>query len=225
MRARQIAVALGSALLCSGFALGQARLGPYVVDSNGLKVGHVQDAHDILMFINETPTNVVAGPSGLTPGTFLQYYTDGACGTQPLFGVVAGDFFSVGLYTTDGVLHYVNAAASVVNPIQSRLTVNTDDSMGPCESFVTGLNSAPVLTASVSFTPPFSVVDSLPVSPAPATATFNDVPTTDPGFRWIEAFAAAGITSGCSVSPPLYCPDNTVTRRQMAVFVAKALGL
>ena len=63
------------------------------------------------------------------------------------------------------------------------------------------------------------------VSPAPATATFNDVPTTDPGFRWIEAFAAAGITSGCSVSPPLYCPDNTVTRRQMAVFVAKALGL
>jgi hypothetical protein len=65
----------------------------------------------------------------------------------------------------------------------------------------------------------------LQVSPAPPTATFNDVPTTDGAFQFIEAFNAAGITSGCSVSPPLYCPDANVTRRQMAVFFAKALGL
>jgi hypothetical protein len=65
----------------------------------------------------------------------------------------------------------------------------------------------------------------LQVSPAPASPTFNDVPTSDPAFQFIEAFAAAGITAGCSVSPPLYCPDSTVTRRQMAVFLAKALGL
>ena len=63
------------------------------------------------------------------------------------------------------------------------------------------------------------------VSPAPATATFNDVPTSDPAFQFIEAFNAAGITAGCNAAPPLYCPDNTVTRRQMAVFFAKALGL
>jgi hypothetical protein len=31
-----------------------------------------------------------------------------------------------------------------------------------------------------------------------------------------------GITAGCSVSPPLYCPDVPVTRAQMAVFVWKA---
>ena len=66
---------------------------------------------------------------------------------------------------------------------------------------------------------------SLQVSPAPGTATFNDVPTSDPAFQFIEAFGAAGITGGCSVSPPLYCPDANVTRRQMAVFFAKALGL
>jgi len=63
------------------------------------------------------------------------------------------------------------------------------------------------------------------VSPAPATASFNDVPTSDPAFQFIEAFNAAGITAGCSAAPPLYCPDATVTRRQMAVFFAKALGL
>jgi len=63
------------------------------------------------------------------------------------------------------------------------------------------------------------------VSPAPATATFNDVPTADGAFQWIEAFNRASITAGCQVSPPLFCPDGTVTRRQMAVFFAKALGL
>src|SRR5262249_46037779 len=35
------------------------------------------------------------------------------------------------------------------------------------------------------------------VSPAPATATFADVPTGDPGFRFIEALVASGITAGC----------------------------
>lgn len=63
----------------------------------------------------------------------------------------------------------------------------------------------------------------LQVSPAPATPTFNDVPTTDPGFQFIEALAASGITGGCGGGN--YCPDNPVTRRQMAVFFAKALGL
>ncbi|HTR03527.1 MAG TPA: S-layer homology domain-containing protein [Thermoanaerobaculia bacterium] len=63
----------------------------------------------------------------------------------------------------------------------------------------------------------------LQVSPAPETATFNDVPTDDPGFPFIEAFAASGITQGCGGGN--YCPDAAVTRRQIAVFFAKALGL
>jgi hypothetical protein len=63
------------------------------------------------------------------------------------------------------------------------------------------------------------------VSPAPATATFNDVPTGHPFFRFVEALARAGITGGCNQSPPLYCPDNPVTRGQMAVFLSIALGL
>jgi hypothetical protein len=63
------------------------------------------------------------------------------------------------------------------------------------------------------------------VSPAPGAASFNDVPTDHPFFQFIEALKASGITGGCSASPPLYCPDNPVTRGQMAVFLAKALGL
>ena len=63
------------------------------------------------------------------------------------------------------------------------------------------------------------------VSPAPAVATFNDVPTNHPFFQFVEALAASGITAGCSVAPPLYCPDAPLTRGQMAVFLAKGFGL
>jgi len=63
------------------------------------------------------------------------------------------------------------------------------------------------------------------ISPAPTSATFGDVPTSHPFFPAIEAMVASGVTGGCSVSPPAYCPDATVTRGQMAAFLARALGL
>jgi hypothetical protein len=63
----------------------------------------------------------------------------------------------------------------------------------------------------------------LQVSPPPATATFNDVPTNHPFFQYIEALSASGITGGCGSG--IYCPDAPLTRGQMAVFLAKGLGL
>ena len=63
----------------------------------------------------------------------------------------------------------------------------------------------------------------LQVSAAPGSATFLDVPTNHPFFQFIEALAASGITGGCGGGN--YCPDSSVTRGQMAVFLAKALGL
>lgn len=61
------------------------------------------------------------------------------------------------------------------------------------------------------------------VSPAPAVAAFADVPTGHPFFQFVEALAASGITAGCGTG--VYCPDAPLTRGQMAVFLAKALGL
>ena len=61
------------------------------------------------------------------------------------------------------------------------------------------------------------------VSPAPATQTFNDVAPGDFGYQYIEALAASGITGGCGGNN--YCPNANLTRAQMAVFLAKALGL
>jgi hypothetical protein len=61
------------------------------------------------------------------------------------------------------------------------------------------------------------------VHPAPQAATFNDVPTNHPFFQFVEALADSGITAGCGNGN--YCPDAPLTRGQMAVFLAKALGL
>lgn len=59
--------------------------------------------------------------------------------------------------------------------------------------------------------------------PAPLFATFSDVPTGAQFFREVEALADSGVTGGCA--PNLFCPEQPVTRRQMAAFLVRALGL
>ncbi len=61
------------------------------------------------------------------------------------------------------------------------------------------------------------------VSPAPGVAAFNDVPTGHPYFQFIEALVKSAVTAGCGNGN--YCPDQPLTRGQMAVFLSKALGL
>jgi hypothetical protein len=63
----------------------------------------------------------------------------------------------------------------------------------------------------------------LRVSAGPAVASFADVPTSSPIFRFVEALAASGISGGCGGGN--FCPDAPLTRGQMAVFLASALGL
>ena len=222
---RRIVLAVGSIVFCSGLAFGQARFGPYVVDSNGVKVGHAVDSTDILIFIGGVPAIIGATRSGFQPaGPYLVYFTDGACGGPQLLEAGSDVFFGHAHYTTDGVIHYFAGASAVSTPLLSQMSVQTDGTFGACSSISFPLIVAPALTtAPPPVTPPFSVVDALPVSAAPATATFLDVPASNPFFQFVEALAASGITAGCGGGN--YCPNNPVTRGQMAVFLAKALGL
>ena len=41
----------------------------------------------------------------------------------------------------------------------------------------------------------------------------------------VDALAAAGITAGCSTTPPRFCPDSSVNRGQMATLLARAVEL
>jgi ELWxxDGT repeat protein len=52
--------------------------------------------------------------------------------------------------------------------------------------------------------------------------TFSDVPSGYWAASYIDAIYNADITSGCGDGN--YCPENPVTRAQMAVFILKALG-
>jgi hypothetical protein len=53
-------------------------------------------------------------------------------------------------------------------------------------------------------------------------SSFADVPIDHPFWAYIEAFYNAGITTGCGVSPLIYCPEQPVTRAAMAVFLLRA---
>jgi hypothetical protein len=61
------------------------------------------------------------------------------------------------------------------------------------------------------------------VSPAPASATFADVPVGHLYHPFVEALVDAGITAGCGGGN--YCVNAPITRGEMAVFLAVALGL
>ncbi|MEP6994581.1 MAG: DUF1800 family protein [Acidobacteriota bacterium] len=62
--------------------------------------------------------------------------------------------------------------------------------------------------------------------PAASGTVFADVGQSDFAADWIEQLYAEGITGGCTADPPgpplpNYCPNSSVTRAQMAVFLLK----
>jgi hypothetical protein len=57
--------------------------------------------------------------------------------------------------------------------------------------------------------------------PPACTGMFGDVSCSSPFAIWIEKLASDGVTGGCGNGN--YCPDSTVTRKQMAPFLLKSL--
>ena len=61
--------------------------------------------------------------------------------------------------------------------------------------------------------------------PAPVGFTrFGDVTSSHPHAAFIERFADLGVTQGCG-DGTVFCPDDSVTRAQMAVVLSRAYGL
>ena len=111
------------------------------------------------------------------------------------------------------------AGAPGCNYFGANLTPDTVDNYN--RTYYIHFNSNVASTA-VRFTS-VRVFYHLQVSPAPGGATFADVPVGHPFHRFVEALATSGITGGCGGGN--YCPDAPLTRGQMAVFLAAALGL
>ena len=55
--------------------------------------------------------------------------------------------------------------------------------------------------------------------PACVTPMFSDVPCSSPYAAWINELARRGITNGCDATR--YCPDISVNRWQMAIFLLR----
>ena len=51
------------------------------------------------------------------------------------------------------------------------------------------------------------------------TPYFQDVPSTSTYFPFVQRIKDLGITAGCSTTPALFCPDESISEGQMAVFM------
>jgi photosystem II stability/assembly factor-like uncharacterized protein len=61
--------------------------------------------------------------------------------------------------------------------------------------------------------------------PTPSSQRFNDVPPQNVFYNFIDRLAVLQITLGCTPDHLMYCPNNSVTRAQMAAFLVRAFNL
>jgi uncharacterized delta-60 repeat protein len=68
------------------------------------------------------------------------------------------------------------------------------------------------------------IEDGSPGSPVSFTdPIFKDVSSNYWSSTWINRLFLAGITGGCGTDPLLYCPEASVTRAQMAIFLERGM--
>jgi len=81
------------------------------------------------------------------------------------------------------------------------------------------MSSAPRLSVAVLAL----VLSGAAAQASPSRTAFGDVPFDHWAWRAIDSIAMAGVTSGCKVEPfPRFCPTDTVSRAQMAVFLLRS---
>lgn len=69
------------------------------------------------------------------------------------------------------------------------------------------------------------IIDGRTGTPAVATSSFVDVSVDEHWAPYVERLFELGITRGCGVDPARYCPEDRVTRAQMASFLVRAFNL
>lgn len=169
----------------------------------GVPSGAIIDEIDVLVLDNDGAANIA------TAASFRGFPVSGSgsCGGTLANGTSTG-------ITGQGTIVMANPFGTA--PLESRGICNGVDSWLGRYVTVTMLSSGQALAGA-------RIAWHRSVSPAPGAATFGDVPTSDGAFQYIEALVASGVTAGCGGGN--YCPDAPLTRRQMAVFLSKALGL
>jgi len=133
--------------------------------------------------------------------------------------------------TTDRVINYSSGTGTVT--LTFSYTVQAGDTSADLDYKATTslvLNGGTIKNATLT--------DALLTLPTPGAAgslgynkaivivgtTFIDVPTSHWAWDWIERLYSAGVTTGCITTNPMrYCPEDNVTRAQMAVFLLRGV--
>ncbi len=129
---------------------------------------------------------------------------------------------SVGTVTKTWTLHLGNSFPDVPTSYQFYSFIENlfhNGITGGC----TGGNYCPANSVTRAQMAVFLMKSTLGTAEVPPLATgtlFADVPASNPFAPWIEQLAGFQITGGCGNGD--YCPNNPVTRAQMAVFLLKS---
>jgi hypothetical protein len=142
--------------------------------------------------------------AGVTRGQMAVFIITSMFGSNPF------------VYTTAPYFNDVPASNGFFKFIQKLADLGITSGCGSSDfcpdELVTRGQMAVLLMAARYGTIPFSY---------PSTPYFTDVPSTSIYFPFVQKAAQLGITSGCAKG--LYCPDDTLTRGQMAVFIDTGL--
>ncbi len=194
------------------------------VGSEGYRVTHfASDGSLVGTMVSEADSNALLGSTlgwalgsvstdgGLLVTSVVDPLTtssrDGELAVARYFGDESGRFVD-----DDGSVHEANIEAVEARGITSGCDADNAALYCPADP-LTRAQMATLLVAAAS------------IPPAPDLGPFTD----DDGNIHepnIAALAAAGVTNGCDATDPTrYCPDDPVTRGQMASFLVRAFGL
>ena len=134
--------------------------------------------------------------------------------SEPVSGVAASDFIPHPTGSVTGaIVQSVSGSGAVYT-----VTVNTGTGNGTLRLDMPASASITDMTGNSLAGLPFTSGQSYTIFKG---ATFSDVETDHWAWQYVERLVNAGITAGCGGGQ--YCPESTVTRAQMAVFLERGI--
>jgi hypothetical protein len=212
----QVNPSLSPAAVYSALESTALNMGPVGFDNDsgfGLIRADAALASVVFTTVTITATDSTATEAGRTAGAFTVTRTGSTAAPLAVLYTVGGTAAGGSDYTAlSGSVTIPAGAATATVPV----TPADDDFREPGETvtitLAAGLGYAIGSPSSATVT----ILDDDP------PAIFADVPEGHPARRRIEALYRAGVTAGCATAPLRYCPDHSVTREQMAVFLLRA---
>jgi len=156
-----------------------------------------------------TVTSIIRAGTSPTPSASVNFTVNFS---KPVTGVTADDFNLTTSVVSGAAVSGVSGSGSSYT-----VTVNTGTGNGSIRLDLVNNNSIKdaalnILAAGFTSGEVYTILK---------PSTFIDVPSTYWASSYIERLYNAGITNGCSSG--YFCPESTVTRVQMAIFLLKAM--